>query len=680
MSSSLPSTFVAAVGLATVAAAELAYTPVEAPAQIQIKSSGQVRLASPPEGLWSISSGMLDGWPQEAHHAQISGPARVSGPWTIFEGTLEMNGGSWKLRDSYRALNQELFQCIRRWEWHGEKPTGPVTLSVRWLAPTADTRELLPGILYHRNPSGADSGRVPVLDGTPGELGFFEEHRFPVPFASLEWDLEKQSDGVATAALHTVPSPVPHAGRDDLWWSLGLRRHEAATEFALLSGPCAMNGKPGWIKAAQSHLLPYPDTHIDVPPGGIIEKTFFLQVGKAAREGDGFRLPLRTALAASESDSDAGLPSFADILDAKWRYARTRWFEKDDVAGFRMFPDRNTITMGWCGQAASPAYALLVLGPDLAPDDWRDRTQRSLDTLTRAEFHPKGFHVRFEPDTGKWDRGEPLSEGQGLFNFTRAIRLGREQKLDTAKWEEFVRKACTVHAERILADDWRPKSTNEGFLVAPLADAGKMFDERLFRRAAIKAADHYLERHRSMKEPYWGGTLDARCEDKEGAFAGLQAFLAAHRLVGEEKYLDAARHAADVCLTYLVTWNIDLPPGRLRDHGFKTRGWTAVSVQNMHIDAYGVLIAPDIYRLGKLTDDPLLQRTALLMFRSCGQLIDPLGSHGEQPQHTNYAQHGKVDKVEGLRGGYVETWTVFWLTAHFLNAAADLAEQGVELW
>jgi hypothetical protein len=138
-----------------------------------------------------------------------------------------------------------------------------------------------------------------------------------------------------------------------------------------------------------------------------------------------------------------------------------------------------------------------------------------------------------------------------------------------------------------------------------------------------------------------------------------------------------ARHACDVMLTYLVIWDIDLPPGRLRNHRFQTRGWTVVSPQNQHIDAYGVLMAPDAYRLGQILDDDRLRQIGLLMFRSCGQLIDPYGSHGEQPQHTNYAQRGRVDDIFALRGGYVEDWTVFWLTAHSLNAAARFKELGV---
>ena len=77
--------------------------------------------------------------------------------------------------------------------------------------------------------------------------------------------------------------------------------------------------------------------------------------------------------------------------------------------------------------------------------------------------------------------------------------------------------------------------------------------------------------------------------------------------------------------------------------------------------------------------DEALKRLALVMYRSCGQLIDPFGSHGEQPQHTNYAQRGDVSDIFALRGGYVETWTVFWITAHFLNAAARFQELGVDL-
>ena len=59
------------------------------------------------------------------------------------------------------------------------------------------------------------------------------------------------------------------------------------------------------------------------------------------------------------------------------------------------------------------------------------------------------------------------------------------------------------------------------------------------------------------------------------------------------------------------------------------------------------------------------------------QLTRASGELGEQVQQTNFAQQGEMGDVRRMRGGYAEGWTVFWLTAHFLNAAAQLTEMGV---
>ena len=102
-----------------------------------------------------------------------------------------------------------------------------------------------------------------------------------------------------------------------------------------------------------------------------------------------------------------------------------------------------------------------------------------------------------------------------------------------------------------------------------------------------------------------------------------------------------------------------------------------VSAQNQHLDVFGVVFTPALYKLGQYTGDSSLIRLAQVMFRSCGQLIDAHGSQGEQIQHTNFAQHGDMSDVYQLRGGYSEGWTVFWITAHFLHAAAQFREMGV---
>ncbi len=145
----------------------------------------------------------------------------------------------------------------------------------------------------------------------------------------------------------------------------------------------------------------------------------------------------------------------------------------------------------------------------------------------------------------------------------------------------------------------------------------------------------------------------------------------------DRKYLQWAEHAMNVTISYTVVWDIDMPPSRMRDHNFKSRGWTVVSAQNQHLDVYGVFYTPEIYRMGQYLDREDLKKLAIVMYRSCGQLIDPLGSQGEQIQHTIFSQYADLDDVSGMRGGYSEGWTVYWITAHFLNAAAQFEEMGV---
>jgi hypothetical protein len=652
--------------------------------QVSIALQGKDVLTSPPEGLWSIASGWEEGWPAAWAHVRPTEVERT-GDWTILRGTLETPAGMWKLSDSYRPKGN-VIKCIRRFTWNGSQTAKCVTLSIRFDCRGKGSGVLLPGILYYGNPSGARTGRVPVYSGEPGQEAIFEEHRFPMPYASLEWPAD---DGLLGAAMHSLPSPVPYGNLQDQWWSLGLEAKENGTEFVLLSGPCASNGKRSVIKASQQGFIAYDKAYLNVPPGAIIEKTFYLQAYDVSAKGSGFQRPTQTSLDLFRPYSVEGMPGFREIIEAKYRFAKTRWYEDGDVAGFRKYPDRDYFVFGWCGQAAAPGYALLVLADQLGDAKAREMAVKSLKFLSTAEFYDQGFYTWYDYEQKKWQQGggrpEWLSQGQAMLNFANAIRVGRAKGLDVSCWKDFLRKACDFHAKRILSDGWSPLSTNEAFFIAPLCKASELFGEDTYHRAAEKAGKLYASRHLSMDEPYWGGTLDASCEDKEGAFAALQGFLSLYELTREKEYLKWAEHACDVVLTYLVVWDIDMPVGRLRDHGFKTRGWTAVSVQNQHIDVFGVLIAPDVYRLGKFLGREDLQKLAILMYRSCGQLIDPYGSQGEQPLHTNYAQDRRfirrieTDGPSAVRGSYVEDWTVFWITAHFLNAAAQFKEIGLSL-
>ena len=536
----------------------------------------------------------------------------------------------------------------------------------------------LPGILYYGNRNGAkvNSEIIPVYNGIDGEFAIFEEHRYPMPFAMLE----NAAEGYA-AAVHTLPSPVRGAVLSDQWWSLGVEARNGSSEFVLYSGPIGYNGRHSVAKALQKKPMRYADTWIDLEPGRIIEKTFYIETYSIEGEGTGFQTPIYTSLDLHRPYDADRFPSFEEIVRGKYNFAKNRWIDLGDGAvGFNMYDNslRKELVMGWCGQADSPGYSLQVLAKRLNDSQINAMVQRSLDFLTTYEVNPETglFPVRFD---GKgYSQGDPVSCGQAMYNFAKAIETARKNKrFDTSKWETFLKKACDAASMRILSEHWNPKSTAEGFYIAPLAISSKLFRNKTYREAAEKAAQLYADRHLTMNGCYWGGTLDATCEDKEGSWAAFQGFLEMYERFKDEKYLNWAKHAMDVCLSYVVVWDIPLPAGRMADYNFKTTGWTVVSAQNQHIDVYGVLFAPEVYKMGKYLQDERLCSLAEVMFRSCYQLTDAYGSQGEQLQQTNFAQRGDMSNVYKLRGGYAERWTVFWITAHFLNAAARFEEMGI---
>lgn len=639
--------------------------------------NGEAIITPPEEGLWSVAAGWEDGWMSDWKHANPESIER-SGRWTVVSGEMSIGSGLMFMRDSYKEVKPGLIQCVRRYEWKGPDTLKNANLSVRLRVRGNQMQAFLPGILYYGNKNGAkvNPNIIPVYNGTPGEFAIFEDHRYPMPFAMVE-----NASGKYAAALHTVPSPVRGAVLNDQWWSMGVEAEDGYTCMVLYSGPVGYNGRHGVAKALQRTPMAYNDTYIDMEPGRIIEKNFYMELYAIEEEGTGFQKPIYTALDLYKPYYAEGFTDFDSIVEDKYLFAKKRWIEfGEGEVGFNMYDlsQRKEIVMGWCGQADSPGYSLQVLGERLNDPEIHSMVQNSLDFLATYPIDNETgmFKLNFN---GKEYRAENhVSCGQAMYNFAKAVQAARKSgEYDIVKWEKFLKPICDGQSRRILSDDWSPISTSEAFYIAPLAIASQLFDKPLYRKAAEKAAQLFADRHLKMNGCYWGGTLDATCEDKEGSWAAFQGFLQLYESFGDEKYLEWAKHAMDVCLSYVVVWDIPLPAGRLADYHFRTTGWTVVSPQNQHIDVYGVLFAPEVYKMGTYLKDRRLQDLAKVMYRSCFQLTDAYGSQGEQLQQTNFAQRGDMSNVHKLRGGYSEGWTVFWITAHFLNAAARFVEMNV---
>ncbi len=655
-------------------------------AQLSIDSStlcpsfavdGRTMITTPDEGLWAVATKWENDWMTDWVYAK---PERreQSGEWTILSAEMPIKGGVMFVRDSYRQVQDGLVQCRRRYEWRGEQTLEQVNLAVRWRMQGNQMQTFVPGVIYYGNKNGAkvNPNIIPVYNGKAGEFAIFEEHRYPIPFVMLE-----NTAAVCAAAVHTTPSPVRGAVLADQWWSMGVEAADGYTDFVLYSGPIGYNGQHAVAKALQRTPMKYTNTYINMEPGRVVEKEFYIELYPIKAEGTGFQQPIYTALDLYKPYDADSFTDFATIVEEKYRFAKNRWIDLGNGAvGFDMYEPslRKDIVMGWCGQAGSPGYALQVVAGRLDDADIEPMVQQSLDFLTTYPVDEESGMFKLGYN-GDYHSSNHVSCGQAMYNFAKAIVAAKKnKKYDTERWREFLRKACDGQSRRILSDEWSPRSTDEAFYVAPLAIASKLFKNKQYLAAAEKASKLYAERHLKMNGCYWGGTLDATCEDKEGAWAAFQAFIHMYEYTKQPQYLEWAKHAMDVCLSYVVVWDIPLPAGRLADYNFRSTGWTVVSPQNQHIDVYGVLFAPEVYRMGKYLDDERLCKLSKVMYRTCFQLTNAYGSQGEQLQQTNFAQRGDMSNVYKLRGGYSEGWTVFWITAHFLNAAARFEEMGVE--
>ena len=248
---------------------------------------------APKEGLWSIATDWQNDWSADWHHASADSMV-IENEWTILFGKLKTAKGVWILRDAYRQEGNKI-KCIRRYEWHGKEVLPKVTLAVRWTLPDYTNKIFMPGIIYYGNPSGYSNCPtcVATFDKVNAPEAIFEEHRFSMPLVCAEIPVDGQIFGVS---LHSQPSLVPYGNIADQWWSLGASAKNNTTELELLSGPIAMNGQHSVAKALQGKPLPYGDTYMDVKPGAVIEKTFYVEIHPVKQEGFAFKEAIQTVL------------------------------------------------------------------------------------------------------------------------------------------------------------------------------------------------------------------------------------------------------------------------------------------------------------------------------------------------------------------------------------------------
>ena len=144
---------------------------------------GGAELAIGKDEYWAIGTAFDGRQPAAWHYGTVE---KVENPGyaVVLTGSVKLPQGEIFCTDSCE-FQHGLLKIRRRWRYAGETVEN-ITLSYRFRQYSPAGKVLIPGILYYGNPSGKSTPGVPYVNGTSGEMAFFEEHRMPMPFVCSE--------------------------------------------------------------------------------------------------------------------------------------------------------------------------------------------------------------------------------------------------------------------------------------------------------------------------------------------------------------------------------------------------------------------------------------------------------------------------------------------------------------
>ncbi len=699
-----------------------------------VRSSDNTRclVAEQKDGAWSVHLALREG-PQWLTAAELVEPRGwpidragrrhwILPNWTEIQagalrlaGEGEVDGHHWRVTDECSFVGQTV-RLVRRWTHGGAEPQDEIDLLIEAHCPKGDEeRFVLPGISYNGNPSADPQRLIPRFPAERPARCLYEEHRFPVPMVSCEWG---GSAGRTALSLISRPSHIgPEA--DDHWWSLGLGLGENRTTLLAASGAVETNGQRNTVYGGQCQLVETDGWHVAAGPGASFDKEVFFESERGAARGYGFRTGLWKAhsLLKPAAKPSVGLEK---LIELKLNALRARYVEVGDAAGFLCAPPKNLYNRpryflwGWTGQSLRAAWCALSEGRRRAWANIEQMGVRAADFFVRQplpKLPGRLVALRYLVDEHRWiydtlAGAEVVSSrqfGEAFANLARLIERGRQLGLNVEAWLERLVWAADFLSDRShwasgsgLPQAWTregapvggPPTAAGAPCISALALAGLLTGTGRYR---VAARELLLDYHRAFladqARPPWGSTLDAGCEDKEAGLYLFAAALDAHESIGEGRFLEWARLAADWALTFTYIWHPDFPPGKPCHGQIDCVGWSSVSVQNQHLDVFAM---PSLYvRLARAAGEERYAEVARMELQAVTQSVarkghpwgfdspgeqGVAGEQGEALFHTNYWQ-GPGDRAS-WRGGFL-TWNPLWVVALPLQEAILAREAGM---
>ncbi len=330
------------------------------------------------------------------------------------------------------------------------------------------------------------------------------------------------------------------------------------------------------------------------------------------------------------------------------------------------------VQLGFCGRVLLNAFNALEYGEATGEARLVEMGQAIFDSWLQHGFTARGFfkedmHIAGGIPTDADIVHSIREQSEAVYAVLHYLDYERRHGRQHKEWEQKMRTLLTEMVALQEADGHFPrKYRDDGSQVDPsggstpsatstLVMGYKFFKDKSLLKAA-KLSVEYLEKNIISKSDYFSSTLDANCEDKEAAISAVTAtyYLAmVSKGMVRQHYVDLCRQAAYFALSWYYLWDVPFAQGQmLGDLGFKSRGWSNVSVENNHIDVFVFELHHIVKWLAEETGEKRFSAMADVIHTSLCQLLPTpqrlcgIGVPGFNPEvvqhtHWDYGKNGK---------------------------------------
>lgn len=328
------------------------------------------------------------------------------------------------------------------------------------------------------------------------------------------------------------------------------------------------------------------------------------------------------------------------------------------------------VQLGFCGRVLLNAFNEIEYGKTHHQTDLFNMGQDIIKSWLENGFTAQGWFI----DWVNYSEGMPKEfvhsirqQSEGIYAILHYLNYEKKHGRQHPEWEKRTRQLLNNlialqksdgHFARKYNDAGEDIDASGGSTpsaTSTLVMGYKYFKDKKYLLAAKRTID-YVEKNIISKSDYFSSTLDANCEDKEAAIAAVTStYYLAMVTTGKERqhYIDLCKQAAYFALSWYYTWDVPFAKGQmLGDLGFKSRGWSNVSVENNHIDVFVFELPHIIKWLSSVTEEKRFEKMYDVIYSSLNQLLPTkerlcgIGKPGFYPevvQHTtwDYGRNGK---------------------------------------